>query len=343
MAVWLVRAGSHGEFEQKFIQDRKIYVTWSDMTEDLSGIKDRNALIKALSDKYPDTKPKAVQNWSSQLWPFLKEMKRGDLVAVPLKTQPVIYIGEITGDYEYEGKSHPPYFHSRTVKWVGEAIPRSHFSQDILYSLGAFLTICRISRNDADSRIEHMRKNGWKPETASAIVQSSATDKDAEESIDLEETALDQIARLVSAKFKGHGLTRLVDAILRAQGYSTYVSPEGPDNGVDILAGSGSLGFGSPRLCVQVKSHDNPVELKSVTELQGAMTKVKATEGLFVSWSGYKRSVNHTEITHNFFNVRLWSQTDLLRELFANYDKLDEEIRAELALKRIWVAANPAQ
>lgn len=29
MAVWLVRAGSHGEYESKFISESRVYVTWA--------------------------------------------------------------------------------------------------------------------------------------------------------------------------------------------------------------------------------------------------------------------------------------------------------------------------
>ena len=28
MSVWLIRAGAHGEYEQKFILDQRVYVTW---------------------------------------------------------------------------------------------------------------------------------------------------------------------------------------------------------------------------------------------------------------------------------------------------------------------------
>jgi restriction system protein len=28
MAVWMVRGGRHGEYEQRFIQDARVYVTW---------------------------------------------------------------------------------------------------------------------------------------------------------------------------------------------------------------------------------------------------------------------------------------------------------------------------
>lgn len=98
-------------------------------------------------------------------------------------------------------------------------------------------------RNNAEQRINAMRANGWKPETIKAVTKTppTATDEGAEDT-NLEELAGDQIAQLIAARFKGHGLTRLVEAILKAQGY-TYRSPEGADGGADILAGSGPLGF----------------------------------------------------------------------------------------------------
>jgi restriction system protein len=65
---------------------------------------------------------------------------------------------------------------------------------------------------------------------------------------DLKERACDGIARLILSRFKVHDLTRLVEGILRAQGYTTWRSPAGADGGADILAGAGPLGFGSLRL-----------------------------------------------------------------------------------------------
>ena len=205
--------------------------------------------------------------------------------------------------------------------------------------MGAFLTICRVKRNNAEERIAAMRKGGWKkdPGLAGSTGTEAATDT-AVEAPDLEQLGRDQIAQLIAAKFKGHDLTRLVDAILKAQGYTTYRSPEGPDGGLDILAGAGPLGFGAPRLCVQVKSQNAPVDRPSVDQLLGAMSKVGAQEGLFISWGGYKPNVKK-DLAPSFFKLRLWTQAELLEALFANYDRLDEDLKAELPLKRIWTVA----
>jgi len=231
MAIWLIRAGSHGEFEQKFLQEGRVYVTWERLASDLAKLPDRESLFTTLSRLYPETKAKGLQNWTSQIWPFAHEIKKGDLVVLPLKTQPSIFIGEITSDYHFEPKGPDPFFHWRSVKWIGESIPRVNFGKDLLYTFGAYLTICRVQRNSAEARINAMRANGWRPETIAAVTNPTLNDADAEnqQSTDLEELARDQIAQLVSARFKGHGLARLVEAILKAQGYTTYRSPEGAD------------------------------------------------------------------------------------------------------------------
>jgi restriction system protein len=342
MAVWLIRAGSHGEYELKFVEESRVYVTWADLDVNLGKLADRSELTKAMTQRYPDTKPRAIANWVSQVWPFAHDIAKSDLVILPLKTQRAIQIGEVTGDYHFEPEGPSPFFHWRPVKWIGEAVPRAHFGKDLLNTFGAFMTICRVQRNNAEARLAAMRGAGWKPESVAALTKAHVVTFDESatetEDIDLEEAARDQIAQLITARFKGHGLTRLVEGILKAQGYITYRSAEGPDGGADILAGAGPLGFGSPRLCVEVKSESSPIDRPTVDKLLGAVTKFGAQEGLFVSWSGFKTNVQK-ELAASFFRVRLWTQKELLEALFAQYDNLDDDLKAELPMKRIWTVA----
>lgn len=149
----------------------------------------------------------------------------------------------------------------------------------------------------------------------------------------------DAILKFIQTKFKGHGLARLVDAVLRAQGYKTEVSPPGPDGGVDILAGSGSLGFDQPRLCVQVKSGGAAEGQKTFNELLGVVSKFASQQGLLVSWGGFTNPVK-LDARKDFFRIRLWNQGDVVDAVLQNYERLDDEIKAELPLKRIWVIVN---
>jgi len=129
-----------------------------------------------------------------------------------------------------------------------------------------------------------------------------------------------------------------VEAILQAEGYTTYRSPEGADGGADILAAGGELGFGAPSICVEVKSGDTPADRPMVDKLIGAGQKFNAETCLFVSWAGFKSNVQK-ELARDFFRVRLWSRKELLEKLFAHYDKLPEEMRLALPLKRVWMVA----
>jgi predicted Mrr-cat superfamily restriction endonuclease len=82
-----------------------------------------------MSERYPTAKLKTVLNWVSQVWPFAHEMRKSDMVVVPLKSQPAIYMGEIAGDYQFEAKGPNPYYHWRSARCIGEAVPRASFGQ----------------------------------------------------------------------------------------------------------------------------------------------------------------------------------------------------------------------
>jgi hypothetical protein len=45
------------------------------------------------------------------------------------------------------------------------------------------------------------------------------------------------------------------------------------------------------------------------------------------------------EARTDFFQIRLWDQNALLGALFAHHETLDEDIRADLPLKRVWTLA----
>ncbi|GIX04579.1 MAG: hypothetical protein KatS3mg114_0448 [Planctomycetaceae bacterium] len=62
MAVWLIRAGSYGEYELKFIEEGRVYVTWDNLDVNLGRLADRGDLTKVMMERYPDAKPKAIAN-----------------------------------------------------------------------------------------------------------------------------------------------------------------------------------------------------------------------------------------------------------------------------------------
>jgi restriction system protein len=338
MALWLVRGGRHGEHEERFFETGQIFLTWGEKIKDnnLENIKSFDAMRAFATETYPEKSPGWIGQTTSQFWSFVSRMQKADLVATPRKGKSAIAIGTITGPYIYDSKAPPNFRHSRTVKWHVLDAPRAGFEQDLLYSLGAYTTICEIKRNDAEARVRDKLKHGFKLGSAPLVVQDADDNVgEAESSVDITRLARDQIAQLLERQFKGHAMARLVGAILEAEGYTTRVSPEGTDKGIDILAAPGSLGFGHPRICVQVKSGTDPVDRPTLDQLLGAMSNVDADQGLLVSWGGFKNTVER-EASTQYFRVRLWDADALVENLLAHYDKLSDEVRAEIPLQRIW-------
>lgn len=344
MALWLARSGKHGQFESQFLEEGRLFLTWDGLNSDLSTVDTREKLQTVLQETYPDFGQGKIRNHTNQIFCFARSMQPEDWIAMPSKLNPTIHFGKIKSDYKHSPGGPDPLFHYREVEWFAQDVPRSNFDQDILYSLGAFLTFCRIKRNDAEARIKAMACNDWKAPKIlaqpTAVAGGDEDDSDLSAEFDLEETANDQISRLILAKFKGHGLASLVGAILEAQGYTVHQPPPGPDHGVDLLAAPGALGFGDPRICVQVKSSDSPVERVVLDQLIGTMQNFSAKQGLLVSWGGFKKSIEK-ERASQFFRVRLWSRDDLIEQLLLHYDKLDEDLRTEIPLKQIWTIATP--
>lgn len=330
MAIWLVRAGKHGEREDEALSEGLAVIGWEEL-EDLSGPRTREEFADWVRNSYPGVGQNTITNWVGQLWAFRERIQVGDLIILPLKRRSAIAIGRCTGPYSF--RSEGDVRHTRAVKWLRTDIPRAAFDKDILYSLGAFLTVCQITRNNAEERIRAVLEE--RPVGAKTL-ETVPTPDESSAPIDLAQYADDQLLEFIEQKFKGHGMAQLVEGVLRATGYTTALSPPGPDGGVDIVAGRGSLGFEAPRLCVQVKSSSSPVSVDVLRSLHGTMKAFGADQGLLVAWGGFKETVR-TEAKTQFFSIRLWDSGDLIRSVLSNYEALSPEIQAVLPLKRIWV------
>jgi len=330
MTVWLVRAGRYGEVESLALEQGLSVIGWDELP-DLAAIRSRDEVETLLRETYPDAGDGRIRNFTTQVWAFRGRIEVGDLVVLPLKKQSAIAIGRISGPYAYRPDFPDAARHVRPTEWIKTDIPRSKFDQDLLYSLGAFLTVCQIKRNNAEERIKAILAGQAPP----PLVQTEGEEEGAAP-VDLEQYAEDDISAFISQKFKGHELTRLIDEILKAQGYHTLMSPEGPDGGIDIVAGAGAMGFDPPRLGVQVKSSDSPADLKMLHELQGALKNFGAEQGLFVSWGGFNGPVMKEARLHHF-DLRLWDAGKVVDNLLRYYDQLTPEIQTDLPLKRIWI------
>ncbi|HOX15216.1 MAG TPA: restriction endonuclease [Smithellaceae bacterium] len=336
--VYLVRAGSDGQ-DEEYVLDNNIAVIGYKDIPSLDGAKNYEDILKIITTAKPDLKPRAAGNFAGQLWSFAVAMKENDIIVLPRKLTSQVALGRVTGPYKYL-KLGNEFRHTRKVKWIRPDIARSVFNQDLLSSFGAFMTVCNISRNGAADRIATVLEGKSDPGPVNEIVHTNkavAVMSSEEVAVrNLAQEAHDQIVAQIQSQFKEHSLTKLVAAVLHAEGWVTKTSPPGPDGGVDIFAGRGLLGLDQPRLCVQVKSQTSPADVTVYRTLQGSMQSFKAEQGLVVCWGGFNKAVL-SEAKQGYFTVRLWDSSDLVEAIYRNYENLPAEIQADLPLKKVWM------
>ena len=333
MSIWVIRGGKFGEYENRFIQESKVYLTRDGFKTDLNKIPEQAELRTVLDDFYPTLPSSKLASWSDQIWSFAHDIQQKDWIVVPSKLSPVLHVGEVTGEYTYEKNNSDPYYHSRDIKWVEKDIPRGYFPTDILYQLGG---IKDVFNADTVEKVFHtMADNEW--------AQTKDDDTSYEQMNELiallQEISRDQIAQLIRTKFRGHRLAKLVKALMEAKGYTAHMgSTDEAGSDLDILAARGGMGFDDDaRICIQVKADDIPVA--TLDKFLGTMNDVGANYGLLVSWGGFKSNVEQ-ERSNEFFRVRLWNQNDLIDQVLAHYEELDNYIKGEIPIKSFWTVAS---
>ena len=69
MSVWLVRAGQHGEQEQRALDHGFVTIGWNELP-DLSTVGSREDIRKIYEEKYPNNKEMRTVNHVAQIWAF---------------------------------------------------------------------------------------------------------------------------------------------------------------------------------------------------------------------------------------------------------------------------------
>ena len=322
--VWGIHAGKTGDAETLFLKHQCIAIGWANMG-DLSKLSsDREAYKNKVAQSYPQFKPGSIPVSAGQLFRFVNEMKKGDLVAYPSKIDRHIHIGKIVGPYEYNPRFEQSYPNLRKVTWL-KIVPRTSFTQGALYEIGSALSMFQIKTYSEEFIKAIEGKTETVPdETDSTIGVVAET---------IEETTRDYILKQLSQELKGHPLEHFVAHLLNCMGYRTRVAKEGSDGGIDIIAHKDELGFEPPIIKVQVKAKDGTISDHEVSALIG---NTSANEfGLFVTLGTFSnQAVNKAKSKPN---IRLIDGNELVNMIFEHYEQFDSSYKGILHLKKVYI------
>jgi restriction system protein len=163
--------------------------------------------------------------------------------------------------------------------------------------------------------------------TSERIADASSTLEEAEE------TAWNEIEEYMAA-INPYDLQRMVAALLRAMGYHVaWISPPGPDKGIDILAHNDPLGTSAPRIKVQVKRRADKVNVDGLRAFMALLGEQDV--GIFVCTGGFTSDAQveaRTKETRKLTLIDLEKLVDLWIE---HYEKVSESDKRLLPLRPI--------
>jgi restriction system protein len=315
--------GIHMEWDNSTVEPetKDIAIGW-DALEDLNALPaSRDAFKAAFTAAYPTEKPGAVPVKAGVLFRFSKEINVGDMVIYPSKSDKLVNIGVIDGDYTFLPSVNPDYPHRRAVKWKVHA-PRAQFSQQALYEIGSAITLFQVTNNAE----EFLAALEGKPFEAADVDATSAV----ETAVQAEESAEDFVIKRLKNNLTAEQFEHFVAELLRCMGYHARVTSFGGDGGVDIIAHKDQLGFEPPIIKVQCKQTLSTIGAPAVQQLLGAIQNNE--HALFITLGLY--TPDAIRIERGKSNLRLISGSDLVQLIFDNYEQFEPPVKTLLPLKK---------
>lgn len=325
--VWCIRAGRHGEADSLFLQQGYVALGWAAIG-DMSQIpNDPDAFKTVARQTYPTAKAGTIPNMAGQFRRFTYDLMPGDLVIYPSKLDRQIHIGRIVGPYIYKPEINADYPHMREIHWL-RTLPRTYFKQGPLYEIGSLMTLFQVKTYADEFRAalesKAVESPALSPENDPTTIQVASS---------IEENTRDFILKRLAPDLKGHPFADFVAHILTTMGYRTRVSTPGPDEGVDIIANKGELGFEPPIVKVQVKSTNGSVGGPIVSQLAGTLRG--GEYGLLVTLGTFSTQARSIASTHN--TIRLIDGNELVDLILSHYEQFDSRYKGLLPLKRVYV------
>lgn len=326
--IWGIHMGTqHGD---RPIEDGYVSIGWSRMGDLAQLPATREAFKAKLAEVYPETKRGAVPVNAGTLYKFACELKPGDLVVYPSKSDRMVNLGEITSEYEFDPTGtdeHGARYETsnrRRVKWL-KSLPRTSFSQSALYEIGSALSLFQVSTH-ADEFLAALHGEGLETDPDDAAETEATAER-------VEEDTEDFVIRRLKTAISPTRFEHFVAHLLRCMGYHARVTQRSGDGGIDIVAHRDELGFEPPVIKVQCKQKTDNVGRPEVQQLMGAVEQSEF--GLFVTLGSYTREAIDAERARP--NLRLIDGSTLTELIFQHYESFEPQWQSILPLKRSYI------
>src|ERR1700752_734165 len=172
-----------------------------------------------------------------------------------------------------------------------------------------------------------------RPKTDDEAVDDESPQAAATTLEEAEEAAWAEIDNYL-AEMNPYDFQELVGGLLRGMDYYiTWISPPGPDRGIDIIAHADPLGVTGPRIKVQVKRRADKITVDGIRSFMAVMAE--GDVGLFVSTGGFTKEAEDEARRQERRRITLLDLKRLFDLWVEHYERVPEEKRQLLPLRKV--------
>ena len=185
----------------------------------------------------------------------------------------------------------------------------------------------------------HRLYRAWKADQPDDLNTGTDEESDSATLEEAEETAWAEI-RAYLAEMNPYDFQELVAGLLKGMGYHvSWISPPGPDKGIDIVAHTDPLGVEGPRIKAQVKR--TPESKANAETLRAFMSTLGENDvGLFVASGGFTRDAEKEAREQEKRRITLLDLQGLFDLWVEHYDSVPDAEQRLLPLRFIPYLAN---
>jgi restriction system protein len=326
--MWKVNAGRRSVLAHEFLNRSMVAIGWKE-AGDYSKVQTYDEIHHMVVAAYPDKTDRQNQVSAGQMWRFINEIQVGDPILTYDPNDRLYHLGKVVGPAQFVPQDVEALPVQRKVEWSA-TVSRDSLSDAARGKLGAILTLFKLAPS-ATAELNALA-DGKAVEAVEDVEEGIGLAESVDPFDGLEELAIERVKdRLLSLDW--YQMQEIVASLLRALGYRTKVSPNGPDRGKDIIASKDGFGFERPRIVVEVKHRKGQMGAQEIRSFLGG--RHPDDRGLYVSTGGFSRDA-HYEAERAATVTHLMSLDELARSLIEQYDRLDEEGRRLVPLTKIY-------
>ena len=163
MAIWVIKAGRGAEYEQRSLDENKVFLPIENITSDITQHEEHSRLRTAMVGYTDEGENVDGVAEIAATWAFSRRIAKGDwIVLVPDLDESPIHVGEVTSDCQYDSEDVDNLRFNRGVTWLVQDLSRTALPDDLLDVFKVSSMIFRMSRSTDVDFFELLARNDWK-------------------------------------------------------------------------------------------------------------------------------------------------------------------------------------